>query len=228
MRAIVLSVFALSIASIANAQEINQTAAPTAENQSIAIAGQCVDVRDGLQPVGGNTRAPLVLWNCHGRDNQIAHLENGALLFGSERAFFVRPMYAPSRGCRDIDYNAGGIHYIYRACAGRGAFSVNRSTPGTVIYRFYARGGRFAVTRGAPVIAQRIERGVTRFNRFALNDEKLSVTGADLCVTPASNATEGAPLYLDLCDAPEQADGANTADGAGRETVTFRTVAAQP
>jgi hypothetical protein len=226
MRAIFVSVIAWAMfGAVASAQGVNQTAAAnSADTQSIHIGGQCMDVRNGLPPVGRYTRAPVIRWQCTGRDNQNVHLENGALLIGAERAFHVRPMYIPARGCFDNGNTSQGMRHVFHVCAGRGAFSVDRSQPGVVTYNVFGRAGALVLTRGIPLMAERLTAGRTAFNRFTLSGDKLMVTGTNLCVTPPSaDASAGSPLYLDLCDAPDQVDSAITGDGAERAHAAFTT-----
>jgi hypothetical protein len=229
MRAIFLSVIAWGMFSaVASAQSVNQASAPTpAETQSFRIAGQCLDVRSGLPPEWAYGRAPVIRWRCTGRDNQNLHLENGALLFGAARSWYVRPMYIPRRGCYDDEISSEAVRYVFHVCGGRGTFSVDRSEPGVVRYNVFGRAGTLTVTRGVPLMAERIGEGRRPvFTRWALSPsgDRLMVEGANFCVTPPSgDVSEGAPLYLDICDAPDQIDAAMADDGAARATVTVAT-----
>jgi hypothetical protein len=229
MRAIFLSVIAWGMFSAAaSAQAVIQAPAPAAaETQSFRIAGQCLDVRSGLTPAWAYGRAPVIRWRCTGRDNQDLHLQNGSLLFGAERNWYVRPMYIPTRGCYDDEISSEAVRYVFHVCGGRGAFSVDRSESGVVKYNVFGRAGTLQVVRGIPLMAERIGEGRRPvFTRWALNanGDRLMVEGTNFCVTPPSaDASEGAPLYLDTCDAPDQVDATVANDGAARATLTVAT-----
>ncbi|MDX2275511.1 MAG: hypothetical protein NW206_08685 [Hyphomonadaceae bacterium] len=224
MRAII-SVLAWSMfgLSAANAQEIDRTEAPgmASDQASLRFAGMCMDMRHGLPRLGEYTRAPIIRWQCDGGQSKNMHLENGSIFIGTERAFHVRPSWIPSRGCYDNEVTSESTRYVFHVCAGRQAFSVDRSQPGVVTYHVTGRGGARALIPGAPLYGERIE---TRrpFNRFTLNEagDRLMVAGTNLCVIgPSGDASMGTPLYLDRCDAPDQIDPAIADDGAARARV---------
>lgn len=185
----------------------------------------CLDVYQGLPSADEGPRR-VILFGCHGRDNQRVALYHGGLFIGGDYTHVIEPAAAPMQGCAMDETESHLRRYQLGQCREDGAASqrVADYSGGRARILSVAERGVSGASIGAPVIARRLRKGERPLAQweFITQTRQLRLIGTELCLTPPSqDFTNGAPLYLDNCAAPFQLDGARRADGVRRTRVIF-------
>ena len=189
-------------------------------------ADLCLDSYQGLAPEGLDAR-PLILFRCHGRDNQRVALVDGVLYIGGERAHHIEPMAAPAEGCTTWSAQSQHLRYEVAQCRHFGATEelVTRydATEQAMLLQAVAEPGAPDGLRGAPLMVRRNdENPATPQWEYVASTRQVRLIGTTLCITPPSrDVSEGAPLYLDECAAPYTTDANDRRDGVRRSRVSF-------
>lgn len=184
----------------------------------------CLDSYQGL-PLPGHGDHVLILWPCHGRENQHVVLANGVLYLGDGRAHRIEIM---SPGARCDDYNVRSARRAY-------GLGICRAPDLIVQRRIDYDAGRAFIGSdapaemtgplpGDPLVVRRLGQGEEPRLRWEYEraSRQLRVAGTELCLTPPSqDLTAGAPLYLDYCAQPFRLVREDGADGPGRTQIEF-------
>lgn len=186
----------------------------------------CLDSYQGL-PAENQGAHPLILFRCHGRENQRVALVDGVLYVGDDRAHHVETLAAPAEGCASWRADSRHVRYEVAQCRRFGATEqlvAKYDDPiGIVSLQAVAEPGAPDGLRGAPLMVRRNdENPATPQWEYLAQTRQLRLIGTTLCITPPSrDVSEGAPLYLDECAAPYRIDANDRRDGARRQRVTF-------
>ncbi|MBI1250873.1 MAG: hypothetical protein GC189_05325 [Alphaproteobacteria bacterium] len=185
---------------------------------------KCFDSAQGLPNVNASPWGTLlILWSCHGRDNQIVRLEDGVLFVGVGRTHQIIPTGRPGgESCDTYPWSSElrryelGICVVANATPGLNTdLSVPDLLPMVGVSPPRALGPVLgAPLRVVPIADDRPPQSIWEFDR---RSRQLRVSGTDLCITPPSqDMTNGVPLILDSCEAPFQIDPEDRSDGPSR------------
>ncbi len=187
----------------------------------------CLDSYQGLPETGDASGRPLILWRCHGRNNQHVALKDGVLYIGAAETHRIEPMAALAEGCDWRELASVLRAYQVGVCREEAASAqqlmdfpdVHTARLGSI-----AEPGVTNILPGAPLVVVPIEPGATPAAtwEYVRRTQQLRLSGTNLCLTPPTrDLSEGAPLYLDYCDQPYRLSEAQLNDGPRRSRVRF-------
>lgn len=214
------------------AQRQNEVPIETSSRGGAVQAGLgvdlCLDSFQGLPDINDPDGRPLILWRCHGRDNQRVVLRDGVLFIGAEQMHRIEPMRARAEdGCDERALASQQRSYRVGVCRDREAQTrliadYADDAPARIVSM--APTGIAGPQIGTPLVVRGIVGGVAppAVWEYLSRTRQLRVAGTDLCLAPPSqDLSEGAPLYLDSCAGPFRIDPRKRGDGVRRMRVRF-------